>query len=639
MKNQSKTGRKVIKKPGDFFWEKAASRPWAFVIIWILVFIIYAQVINFRLGKLDEDQVIISNLSFLKDFRHLKEAFLRDAFLTVKGVPFYRPVQTLTFMVDAHLTGRHAWAFYFTNLVIHALTCSALFYLLNMLSSSRKHAFLVTCLFLVSPLFVHTVAWAPSRGDLLLCLFGVLTFIFFIKYLDQKNKRELLLSVFTFALALFSKETAILLPLLALTFFIARRKEQQFSWKYLMLVFACWLPVILAYFLLRNQVVKIESGGSEFGFSPFIFNLRTFPEFLSKFFLPLSLAPMPAFTAFNTMAGLMIAVLLAWLIARFSARPIKLELWAVAWFLLFMLPAALYRHRYGSAAYDYLEQRAYLPMVGIAILCCLLIDDIAAKTKGTRLIALLVTLIFIFGIYSFVYCGNYLNPMTFYNLAVSTNPGSALALNNRGLVKASNKDVQGAISDYDQAIEIFPGFDLALSNRALSKTDIRDFNGAVADCDKALIINPHSAEIHVNKGIALYSLGNKQAAITEFRSAVKLNSTLFQAHLNLAVTGSDLGLFSESVKEYTLAIGFNPGYTPPYLGRAAVFYAMQDYKHALDDFNHVIELDNKNDVAFLYRGRIKNLQNNREGACSDWETASVLGNKEARSLLDEFCKK
>ena len=64
---------------------------------------------------------------------------------------------------------------------------------------------------------------------------------------------------------------------------------------------------------------------------------------------------------------------------------------------------------------------------------------------------------------------------------------------------------------------------------------------------------------------------------------------------------------------------------------------MKEYEKALADFNKAISLDPNYATAYLNRGILKESQRNREGCCSDWQTATELGVETAKKFLDVEC--
>ncbi len=585
------------------FWDQVTRVPVVFLLFFVVAFLIYGQVMNFYLGKFDEDALVLGNLEFLKDFSNIRLAFMKDVFLTDKIGSFYRPLQTVSFMIDAHFFHERGSVFYLTNILLHASACCALFYLLQMLVNDRKGAFIITLLYLASPLFVQAIAWAPSRGDLLIGLAGLLSMIFYLKLKATRDYKYAAFALAVFAVALFSKETAVLIPVVVVLYEIIAGKDKKLT-RTMLLTLACGtLLIMLLFFYLRSQAVRMSTPALEFGIIPFFNNLRTLPEYIGKFFIPVHLSPMPGFTLFSTAMGMILLACLAWAWWHFS-RKSAAALFGFAWFLVFALPGVMYSHTLGSAAYDYLEHRAYLPMAGIMVLLLFIYNDIPGGKIKNRVANSALFFAFFLGIWSFIYAGNYENPMTFYNQAVASNPASALALDNRGLIRADTKDFRGALEDYD----------------------------------KALSVKHDYAQAYVNKGIALSALNDKQGALVQYDAAIKIKPDLFQAHFNKANTKTGLGLLDEALAEYTLALGISPGYAPGYMARSSVYFNLKNYPAAEQDLTRVLQLDQRNAAAWLNRGKIRYYENNRKGSCDDWTMAASLGEPNAPKLLESYCR-
>jgi len=584
---------------------------WPYLIIFLLVFLVFGQVLGFFLGKFDEDLIILGNLKYLTNPGNFGDAFFRDAFFSDKGVEFYRPLQNLSFMFDAMISGYRGWGYYLTNILIHALTSSLVFYLLTLFMRNRLTAMLLAILFAVDPLFVHAVAWAPARGDLLVALFGMISIISWLVYLRKGKSVMLAVHLVSFALAVLSKEIGMLLPLLYIIFYILPATENHFrGWKPLVVPLIGYVIVVSIYLLFRSVVVNTPPKPEEFGIFPMLNNIRTIPEYLSKFALPVFLAPMSGFTWFNTIAGVLLFTGLVVLILRNRNQRWLLPLAGLAWFLLLVAPGVMYSHDLGSYAYDYLEHRAYFPMIGIILLTGVLLDSSGEPAKkyprrhSGYISLLLVFFILIFGVRSFSYARHYENPMTFYNLATSANPESAMAFSNRGLVKHEIKQEQAAIEDFNIALRIWPGYAKALVNRGISRNALNDVQGAMQD----------------------------------YQAALELEPDLFQAVYNKANLDFQHGRRDDAIAGYNRALELNPNYYPGYFMRGTVKFQVQDFDGAISDFNQAISLSPEYTEAFLNRGKAYYMLKDMESACRDWKQALSLGNSEAGTLLEKYCR-
>lgn len=77
-----------------------------------------------------------------------------------------------------------------------------------------------------------------------------------------------------------------------------------------------------------------------------------------------------------------------------------------------------------------------------------------------------------------------------YNTALT----NANVLRDSALIKMKQKDIKGAIEDYDKALEIFPQGGHLYQNRALAKMDIKDYKGAIEDFKQVKIYYPNLAQ-------------------------------------------------------------------------------------------------------------------------------------------------
>ena len=606
IQQQNKTGKKNQPITNKSVWDYFTSSPYVYLIIFLFIFIIYRQVLSFFLGKLDEADIILANINILKDFGNLKDVFSTDAFFSAKNATFYRPMQNISFMIDAHLSGSAAWGYYLSNMIIHAVTCSSIFYLLNLIYIKKGAALLSALFFAASPLFVHAIAWAPSRGDLLIGMFGILSLIFFIRYLRSKNFNFLIYNLITVLLAVFSKETAILLPALFLFYCYFMEDDRKVTNSGLIVPFLSYGVIIAFYLFLRNLIVLNSAPTHVFGILPLLNNLRTIPEFISKFILPIGLSPMAGFDWVITISGMIMIIVITGLVVKFHSGSTRWIYFGTFWFLLFTLPGMMYTHPLGNAAYDYLEHRSYLPLIGVLIILCSLIIQLEKSQKFRNLYIYLFLVCVIFGTYSFIYAGNYANPITFYNRAIEANPNSAMAHYNRGEVYAFRE---------------------------------KNYQHAMEDFDKALKIKPDYSKAFVNRGICKEFLGDTIAALKDCETSAKLDPGLFIAHKNIAIIKNQLGLKTEAIQEWDLALKISPDYYQGFNERGLIKLQLEDFPSAEKDFTRCLEINEKYPEAYLNRGLLFYTKKDLNKACKDWKSAADLGSEPAVNLLHEYCEK
>jgi hypothetical protein len=175
-------------------------------------FLLYAQTLSFSFTYLDDKELVLDDAAFLGDISHAVDAFRRDVFSS--GSPAYRPLLAVSLMLDAQLGGTSPYAYHFANVVWHALATCAVVTVLRRLRYPLRAAGVGALLFGSHPALVPAVAWIPGRNDSLLALFALLASLALSAWSEGRRWLVFVLHQAAFAAALFTKETALVLPLL-----------------------------------------------------------------------------------------------------------------------------------------------------------------------------------------------------------------------------------------------------------------------------------------------------------------------------------------------------------------------------------------------------------------------------------------
>ncbi len=107
---------------------------------------------------------------------------------------------------------------------------------------------------------------------------------------------------------------------------------------------------------------------------------------------------------------------------------------------------------------------------------------------------------------------------------------------NRGIDKAKNGDLDGALADFDRAIEVNAKDDAAYYNRAQAKRLKKDAGGAVADYTRAIELGSKNPAAYNNRGNARAENNDRDGAIADYTSAIELKPDYARAYYNRAVT-------------------------------------------------------------------------------------------------------
>ncbi|MBX7184039.1 MAG: hypothetical protein K1Y01_02745 [Vicinamibacteria bacterium] len=135
----------------------------------------------------------------------------------------YRPIPSLTHALDHAIYGPSAFAFHGTNMALHALSALMLFALLIRLGLPRAPAFLGGLTLVAHPMAASSVGWISERTDTLADIFMLATLMAFLGPKGTRPLRVLGVAL----LALWSKETAVMLPALAILLGLVALDREQ----------------------------------------------------------------------------------------------------------------------------------------------------------------------------------------------------------------------------------------------------------------------------------------------------------------------------------------------------------------------------------------------------------------------------
>jgi hypothetical protein len=147
---------------------------------------------------------------------------IENAYQNLFDVSFYyfRPVAIFSLYLDKLIWGMNPAGYHFTNLVIHTLNTLLIYFLAKRFAENRFFALGAALLFLLHPIHSLPIFWISGRTDMICSVFYLLTLIFFVGYYRREVKRYQFLSVITFSLAMFTKEMAVSLPVIIITYVV-----------------------------------------------------------------------------------------------------------------------------------------------------------------------------------------------------------------------------------------------------------------------------------------------------------------------------------------------------------------------------------------------------------------------------------
>jgi tetratricopeptide (TPR) repeat protein len=638
----------------------------------LLPLIIYVQSVKFDYTNFDDNGIILDKIAIVKNIKKIDTVFKTDAFWNSTG-DFYRPIQNLSFMLDAQVSGEKLWMFHITNLIIHILTCISLYYFLQFLSLKRYTAFLLSLLFAVHPLFASGVGWIPSRGDILIGLFGLNLFLTFGKYFKTGNLIYLFLHAILFVITIFTKETTVLFPFFFLYYYFFILKE-KFSFKKLSPFAIIWAASFVLFFILRRKVT-VGSGATVdvLGIIPFFKNNQVIPTIIGKFFIPYNLSTFPLYENISTIIGIIFMIVLGYLTIKYSTEKKWAVLMGLLWFLFFAIPPTIYRLENADTFFNYLEHRTYLPMMGIVLIVGFFLDEHIDSAIYKKYFAwFYVPLIVVFSVLAFMHCADYKDHKSVSNRAAKLNNPAGLSF--RAGIWIDKGDTTAAMADMNKAIELNPKDANMFFARGRIKAKMNDHIGAEQDFSLAISLNPGLVNAYLARAVEKRFLKKYESAFRDMFTAVKYDSANPKVHTSLGNLFIAVGDYKNAIVGFSKAISLQPTYAEAYNNRAYAKVLSADYKGAIEDgkmalkimnqkpsyitynnigyayrelnqldsafvyFNKAIAMNNNFAEGYFERGKANQKNNNITNACNDWNKANSLGYKDSTNLLNKYCK-
>lgn len=309
---------------------------------------------------------------------------------------FYRPIVSLSYLMNAWFGGTGAFVYHLTNLVLHVASACLVFCLFSAMRYSRKLALLGSLIFLFHPLQQQVAVSITGRNDSLLAVFIISAFLIFIRLLEKPLISLYILCNLIFFAALCVKETAVAFLPVCFVYIVCVNRTKVFCRRNIVIGLG-WLVVLCVWFILRNIALKEANQLSLFEIV--VYMIRNIPAvimYVGKVLFPVNLSVWPTLRDSKLVYGIIaITVIVGLLLFPRKARRAQV-IFGVLWFLFFLAPT-LIRPSSGAMAY-FLDQRMYLPMIGLLILLfeTALVRGIQFKKISHRLTVVSVMFILIF---------------------------------------------------------------------------------------------------------------------------------------------------------------------------------------------------------------------------------------------------
>ncbi|HSF89120.1 MAG TPA: tetratricopeptide repeat protein [Saprospiraceae bacterium] len=599
MKEQNKkTNPKPLKKV-----PKKASSPISQPSAWIwlasvlaITFVLFLPALQNGFTNWDDVLYVTSN-PLLKSL----DADGLKAIFTTPVVSNYHPLTILSLAINYQFAELSPMSYHLTSVMLHVINTGLVFWFIWLLSSGNRWvSAIVALLFGIHPMHVESVAWISERKDLLYTLFYVGAMIAYVKYVQFRQNKYLILATVLGAISLLCKPAAIALPLSLLAIDYYLKREWNWSWvveKIPMFI----MSGIIAYVTLAIQVKKAVASVELYGVLDRIcFAGYGVIWYLVKLVVPYPLSalhPFPmelnAYYYLATAASIAGVAFLLWKVHN------RNYLFGFSFYLINLI-LVLQLISIGNAVVA--ERYTYVPYIGIFFMLAM---EVTGALKGSLskykwiIIGIAGAWIAALAYLTWTRIPVWNNSQALWENVLEQYPESPRAWTNKGLDLYDQQQWPEVIAHLSKALETDPNYADALEWRSRAYFENKEKEKALADAEKLIKLFPQ-------KEAALFVLARAQDANGQSESAIALYNQLILRFPDKAEYINNRGvIYFNKMKRYEAAkadfeqaIRINPTSGSYYLNLSRCYYMLNDVSSAQKFAVKALELGTEIDPSF-----------------------------------------
>lgn len=585
------------------------------IFLVIVALVMYAQTLRFGL-VLDDNMVITDHKTVQQGFAGIPTLLTKDSFAgfdenydRANQRKTYRPISFISFAIEKQLFNNNTVVAHSVNAALYALTVVVLLLLLHRLFEKADSTpaiqnflpFAVSLFFTLHPAHTAVVANIKSRDEIFALLFALTSALFLFKYLHSTSTRHLILSLSLFALALLSKESAVLLlPVIVGLLYTFTSLDA----KSLVRLSLPYLGITIAFLVLWFGLVgRVEEGLYAYRLhNPFVgasFAERTATGFMTlgvymlKAIFPWTLSegytynalPVVGWSDGRAIAGFLATVgLLALAVMRILKRDV-VAFSIVAFFTTLLIASNLFVYA-GSMFGD---RFLYTPsLFAVLALLWTLFELFGASGKNFRFMPVFMIVLLVAAAYTargFMRLPDWQTDYKLLQADFRSTPESIMTARNYAsqlILRAgrSQNDTERGILLDEADMVITRGLqtdstaDPALYDlQTLSALQRRDYERAIACAGRALaldsttrlvihrkpIFKRNLASVYVSRGAQRINEEKLDAGVQDLQTALALNPNSENAYINLGMVYGRQKQYQKALSAFQAAYKLNPG--------------------------------------------------------------------------------
>jgi len=530
-----------------------------------------------------DDRFLVVGNTAIKHWANVATIFARPLFPDAIGSRYYRPLQTLTYLLDYQLWGLRPWGFHLTNVLLHTGTALLLFRLGMLVLRDARAALAGAVLFAVHPIHTEAVTYVSGRSDPLAALLMLAAVLWFVP-----GGRWIIASTVAFFLALLAREAAMVLPLLLLVVDGAVTRARRRPWS----VYLPYAGALVLYLLLRTVAV-----GGDMLTSAVPLHLRVLTmakvvaAYVALLVLPVHLhmerVVLPATSALTPSVLAAFGGIVALVILACTSGPLC---FAVAWFFVALLPVA----NIVPLSTFMAEHWLYVPSMGLFLAAGWTLVRLADVLRPRLVVTTAAVLLATYAGATIRRNADWRDGPTLYRSMLPLAPDSAKLHGNLAETYLEAGDPEHARVEYERALALTQSdVERALALASLGKLyrDEKRYPESLAAVDRALALAPRLVGAHNNRALTLVDMGRGKEAEDELATALRLDPASAATHNDLGYVRFVQRDVAGAQQEYLAAIRLDPDYARAYSNLGTTYLWAGQPDRAADAYQRALRIE------------------------------------------------
>jgi protein O-mannosyl-transferase len=549
-------------------------------VVLVATFLAYARTLSYEFVH-DDFLQFVTNPA-IHSWTYVPQYFSKNVWAEVyPGTMgnYYRPVFLLWGRLNEALFGDQPGFWHLSALLAHLAATSLVYFIFVKLTADQLGGGISAIVFGLHPVHIESVAWISGATDPLMTVFLMGSFLCYIHKARRAQGRAIwiALSLFLFALAMLTKETAVILPAILWVYEYIQDRSERDARGWLGRAASGWnaLRATLPFFALVIPYLAARTwavGGFRhlLDNSPVQAVLYTWPS-LGWFFIRHLVAPFGLSMFYElrrvddpALANFVLPILgvacagagIVW-----YAIKSRLAALATAWIILPLLPMLDLRVLPPN---DFAHDRyLYLPSVGVAILVSMAIRRLPAHSTGAfnypkSQLRVTFVLAMVLGLGTATQSFFLRNNWIFYRYSYSFAPTNPYAANDLAVILGRLGKYEDAVPLFQKAIHEDPGYWAAVYNLGYAYYQLERLDLAVQQFQRAISIDPWQPDEYRYWGLAELKLGHADVARRVIEAGIGMNPKARELHLVLGLALKVQGNFSGALQAFREELSIHP---------------------------------------------------------------------------------